>query len=82
MGRGSTLANLVLVCEDGLLSVVALSSGRHTCVAETLFSKLLTLFPTPDDRPTVLAGLPAVSVGHQSYRSPDRAKRKKLSYCK
>ncbi len=27
MGRGSTLANLVLVCEDGLLSVVALSSG-------------------------------------------------------
>jgi hypothetical protein len=37
MGRGSTLANLVLVCEDGLLSVVALSSGRHTRVAETLF---------------------------------------------
>jgi hypothetical protein len=36
----------------------ALSSGRHTCVAETLFSELLTLFPTPDDRPTVLAGLP------------------------
>ena len=38
MGRGSMLANLVLVCEDGLLSVVALSFRQswlklnaHTC---------------------------------------------------